>query len=184
MVSTAEEVCGTIKRGSSKRRDAWWNDEMKEAVRKKKKAWLDYLASSNDKDMREKMKVRYKLQKVHTKALIEEVRERCRMEADERLSHNFKEISKLFWKEVGRTRSGATALRMNKVLSRTNDALSEKSDVMQRWSEFYREMYAKYNMLTYLGSFLFSLTVFLLGSSLDVLFIMKYCCSFQDMFLK
>ncbi|CAK1595923.1 unnamed protein product [Parnassius mnemosyne] len=64
------------------------------------------------------------------------------MEADERLSHNFKENSKLFWKEVGRARSGATALRMNKVLSRTNDVLSEKSDVMQRWSEFYREMYA------------------------------------------
>ncbi|CAK1580622.1 unnamed protein product, partial [Parnassius mnemosyne] len=142
MVSAAEEVCGTIKRGSSKRRDAWWNDEVKEAVKKKKKAWLDYLASSNDKDMREKMKERYRLQKVHTKALIEEVRERCRMEADERLSHNFKEKSKLFWKEVGRTRSGATALRMNKVLSRTNDVLSEKSDVMQRWSEFYREMYA------------------------------------------
>ncbi|CAK1588725.1 unnamed protein product [Parnassius mnemosyne] len=75
MVSAAEEVCGTIKRGSSKRRDAWWNDEVKEAVKKKKKAWLDYLASSNDKDMREKMKERYKLQKVHTKALIEEVSE-------------------------------------------------------------------------------------------------------------
>ncbi|CAG4975544.1 unnamed protein product [Parnassius apollo] len=90
------------------------HDRSVKSVSTEKKKEEDYLASSNDRHMREKMKERYKLQKVHAKTLIEEVRERCRIEADERLSHNFKENSKLFWKEVEGSRSGATALRMNK----------------------------------------------------------------------
>ncbi|CAG4992735.1 unnamed protein product [Parnassius apollo] len=43
MVSAAEEVCGTTKRGSSKRRDAWWNDEVREAVKKEERSMVRLL---------------------------------------------------------------------------------------------------------------------------------------------
>ena len=53
--------CGKGKRGFSKKRDEWWDDEVQDAIERKKKAWQDYEASGKDKNIREIKKEKYKL---------------------------------------------------------------------------------------------------------------------------
>ena len=67
----AIEVCGKGKRGFTKKRDEWWDDEVQDAIERKKKAWQDYKASGKNKNMTEIKKKAYKLQKHQTKVLIE-----------------------------------------------------------------------------------------------------------------
>nr|AMS36870.1 hypothetical protein [Heliconius erato] len=99
MKEAAIEVCGKGKRGFSKKRDEWWDDEVQDAVERKKKAWQDYKASGKDKSMRAIKKKEYQLQKHQTKVLIKMKREKAENERDERLTNNFKENTKLFWRE-------------------------------------------------------------------------------------
>ena len=53
MNEAAIEVCGKGKRGFTKKRDGWWDDEVQDAIEKKNKAWQDYTASGKDKSMKE-----------------------------------------------------------------------------------------------------------------------------------
>ena len=70
MKETATGVCGKGKRGFSKKRYEWWDDEIQNAVERTKKAWQDYNASGKDKSVREIKKKDCKEQKHPTKVLI------------------------------------------------------------------------------------------------------------------
>ena len=99
-------------------------NKMKDAIVKKKKAWLDYLASNGDRSMKEMKNEQYKLQKRETKLLVKRKRERDRMRLDEKLSSNFRENSKLFWKEVRKSRSCSTSTRMNVIRAKDGSMLT------------------------------------------------------------
>ena len=58
MKEAAIGVCGKRKRGFSKKRDEWWDDEVQDAVERKRKSWQDK-ASGKDKSMREIKKKEY-----------------------------------------------------------------------------------------------------------------------------
>ena len=45
MVESEREACGSVKVGGKKPKTVWWNDETKDAVRKKEDAWKGVLAA-------------------------------------------------------------------------------------------------------------------------------------------
>ena len=90
MKETATGVCGKGKRGFSKKRYEWWDDEIQNAVERTKKAWQDYNASGKDKSMREIKKKEYKLQKHQITVLIKMKREKSENEEDKGLTNNFR----------------------------------------------------------------------------------------------
>lgn len=50
LVTAAGNVCGKSKIKEQNKRTPWWNDKVKEAVKKKKELWKKYLASGSKKD--------------------------------------------------------------------------------------------------------------------------------------
>ena len=49
MVGSTREVCGSVRVGAKNPKSVWWNDEIKAAVRRKKGAWKEVLAASDEK---------------------------------------------------------------------------------------------------------------------------------------
>ncbi|KAJ0170975.1 hypothetical protein K1T71_013747 [Dendrolimus kikuchii] len=73
IVESAKEACGCAKRHITTKGDEWWDADVKSSVERKRKAWLDYVASLQQNDsMKEMKKEIYRLCKNETKALVKE----------------------------------------------------------------------------------------------------------------
>ena len=46
MVEGAREVCGLVRVGEKSPKSVWWNDEIKDAIRRKEAAWKGLLAAA------------------------------------------------------------------------------------------------------------------------------------------
>lgn len=66
------ECCDMQKRKVSVQGTAWWNRDMKRAVREKKKTYLDCLNSKENRELeREKWRI-YKEKKIEAKSVVKE----------------------------------------------------------------------------------------------------------------
>ena len=69
MVVSAKEVCGCVKIGGRNVNSELWNEEVKQAVKSKKEAWLKVL-KANDEISRDSCLVIYREEKRKTKRCI------------------------------------------------------------------------------------------------------------------
>ncbi|KAJ0172339.1 hypothetical protein K1T71_012312 [Dendrolimus kikuchii] len=92
-------------------------------------------------NMKEMKKEIYRLCKNETKALVKEKRERIKLKEEEKLTENFEANTKLFWREVKKSRGCSSASRMERIKSKAGDVLANPQEVLARWSEYFREMY-------------------------------------------
>ena len=81
------------------------------------------LASNGDESMKALKNEQHKLKNSEMKLLVKRKRERGTMRLDEKLSSNFRDNSKLFWKEVRNSRSCSTSIRMNAVHAKDGSLL-------------------------------------------------------------
>ncbi len=85
--------------------NAWWTNEIKDAVEGKKKAYKKMLQRNLPEELKARRKSEYKEWKKRVRELIEESKRRVNEEFGRKLSHNFSE-NKVFWKEVKKMRGG------------------------------------------------------------------------------
>src|SRR5678815_5162111 len=69
IVSSAKEVCGCAKVGSKNDNSEWWNEEVMQAAKSKKEAWLNVL-KANDEVSNEGCLELYKEEKRNAKRCI------------------------------------------------------------------------------------------------------------------
>ena len=130
----AGEVCGYKKLGRKGKRSEWWDDEVRDLVRNKRRAYETYLRTRDERDKNE-----YKLRNREVK---DKVREKKRL-VDERwgesLSKNFREKKKLFWKEVNADRKCRDQMDMQ-VKDVGGNVLSVGENVVRRWRDYFDEL--------------------------------------------
>ncbi len=130
LVQVTEEVVGykTCRRG--KNGTAWWTQEIKTAVEEKRKAYKKMLQRNVPEEMREQRKREYTESKALVKRLVRESKERVDEKFGRKLSEEYVENKKLFWrkvrKEMGRRKSEACRIRRSDgVIVRRSEEIRE-----------------------------------------------------------
>ncbi len=99
MLEVADEVVGWRESGRRKKGNAWWTDEIKDAVERKNIAYKKMLQSILPEEVKARRKSQYKEWKKKVRELIDESKKRVDEEFGRKLSQIFNE-NKIFWKEV------------------------------------------------------------------------------------
>ncbi len=86
--------------------NAWWTNEIKDAVEGKKGAYKKMLQRNLPEAVRARRKSEYKEWKKRVRELIRESKRKVDEEFGRKFSQNFCENKKLFWKEVKKARGG------------------------------------------------------------------------------
>ncbi len=133
--AACEEVCGVRKRGRGVQGTAWWNDEVKQAVEQKKKAFDEWIASRGRREEREKREV-YMRKKREVKRVVRESKRRIDEEFGRNLSMKWRENKKLFWKEVKKVRRRERGSNRG-VRDRDNRLIVRKREKIRRWKEHF-----------------------------------------------
>ncbi len=86
--------------GGEKKGNAWWTNKIKDTVGGKERAYKNILQRNLPEEVKARRKSEYKEWKKRVRELIEESKRRVDEEFGRKLSKNFSENEKLFWKEV------------------------------------------------------------------------------------
>ena len=131
VMACAARVCGYKSIGRKKQGSAWWDEEVKELVREKRRLFELYVT---DRSERSREEYREKKQEV------KRVTRQKKNESDERdgmnLSRRFRENKKLFWSDVNRKRKQRDQMSM-KVRDSDGNMIHEESGVKERWTEYF-----------------------------------------------
>ncbi|XP_039291249.1 uncharacterized protein LOC120352957 [Nilaparvata lugens] len=133
LLRAAEVSCGRKIVNTKHKRTKWWNDHVKELVKKKKDAWRKYLASGSEEDRA--IYIQYRRQ---VKKEVREAKAKTWEEFGQNLEEKYNKDNKIFWKMV----KGLRGRRVKEVRSiRNGDGIlvSEQKDVLEAWRRYYEE---------------------------------------------
>jgi hypothetical protein len=128
ILRTSEEVCGLINVGAGGRKSEWWSEEAAVVVREKKEAFGKWLLKK-DQDSREE----YKRKRGEASRAIAECKKEANKRWGVRVTSEFRESKKMFWKSVNRRRKPQEKLEIV-----VKDAKREQ--VAERWSEYFESL--------------------------------------------
>ena len=137
--AACEEVCGMKRRRKGVQGTAWWNEEVKLAVARKKKAYEEWMRSRGRGEIEGQKREVYVQRKREVKRLVRESKRRVDDEFGRNLSEKWKECKKLFWKEVKKVRQGNKGSSRG-VKDKNGRVLVEKSEKVNRWKEHFEEL--------------------------------------------
>ena len=93
----AARVCGYKSIGRKSKGSAWWDDEMKELVKDKRKLFEVYTRNRREDDRQA-----YKRKNQEVKTRVRQKKDAADERFGVRLSTNFRECKKVFWSEMNR----------------------------------------------------------------------------------
>ena len=106
VLGCAQEVCGVRRVGGARRKGSeWWNEEIREAVQVKKLAYEKWLQRSDEVTYD-----CYRRERNRVKRMVKEAKVRADERWGQKMTDNFEENKKMFWKEVNRVRKGSVRL--------------------------------------------------------------------------
>jgi len=140
IMTVAEDICGykRMKMGRTKG-DAWWTKEVEDAVRRKKEAYIKWNERNIAASIKQERRRKYMESKRKVKRVIRESKLKIDEDFGRKLSKNFKENKKLFWKETKKERGGQTS-GGERVKDKGGNALREGEAVRERWREHFAEL--------------------------------------------
>ncbi|KAI5640813.1 reverse transcriptase (RNA-dependent DNA polymerase) domain-containing protein [Phthorimaea operculella] len=155
VVDVAIEVCGISKRTKGKtQRSAWMTKEVQEVVQKKKKAWLDWLATKANRRMLkatyedvEKARKEYKSVKDVVKKTVDRMKDKNKDEFDRRLSENFRSNLKVFWKSIRTARGKTASSELSRIRSQDGSVIKGEECVLKRWKEYFESLFEKEDLV-------------------------------------
>ena len=136
LVRCAVEVCGKRKVGRGVRKGSeWWNENVREAVNAKKRAFEDWLRRGC-----EEAHERYRNERRKVKWTVKVAKREADEKFGRRISDNFKENKKMFWKEVKRVKGGDSN-REESVKDKRGKLLVDNEAVKLRWAEHFDSLF-------------------------------------------
>ena len=134
LVENASVVCGKRSVGGGIRKGSeWWNEEVKMKVEEKKKAYEEWLQCRS----REKYE-RYKEKNVAVKRHVAEAKRAANNRWGQKLSEEYEENKKKFWKELKRARKSGS--KTEETVKDENGRLLKGSDARKRWAKYFEEL--------------------------------------------
>ena len=135
-----EEVCGVKRiKVNGRKGDAWWTNEVREAVERKRKAYVKWNERNVSAEVKRARRQEYNDSKSELKRIIRESKKKVDDEFGAKLSMKFRENQKLFWKEVKKERGGHTC-GGEKVKDKNGRLLKEGNAVRERWREHFKDL--------------------------------------------
>ena len=135
VLGCASEVCGVRRLGGARRKGSeWWNEEMREAVLVKKRAYERWLQKKDDVTYEY-----YKGERNRVKRMVKEAKLRADERWGQKMTESFGENKKMFWKEVKRVRKGCSRLE-ERVKAGDGRLLVKSEDVRGRWAEYFKDL--------------------------------------------
>ena len=134
VMTMAVRVCGYKNIGRKNKRSAWWDDEMKELVKDKRRLFEVYNRSKGENDREE-----YRRKNQEVKRRVREKKNVVNERLGESLSVNFKENKKMFWSQVNANRKTKEQMDM-RIKDMDGNVLTEQKAVKDRWSEYFEQL--------------------------------------------
>ena len=127
----AASVCGYKSVGRKSKGSAWWDEEVKELVKEKRRLFEVYISDRSARNREV-----YKRKNREVNGVIREKKNAVDERDGERMSRYFRENKKLYWSEVNRKRKARDQMTM-RVKDSEGNVLTEAKEVKQRWSEYF-----------------------------------------------
>ena len=134
VVGSAAAECGYRKLGRKSKNSEWWDEEVRGLVKEKRKLYEVQLQTRDERDVD-----RYKRQNGVVKRKVKEKKEVADGRFGERLSKNFKDNKKMFWKDVNMEMKKDDQMD-TKIKDADGNILSEENAVRNRWKEYFEEL--------------------------------------------
>ena len=137
VTASALSCCGRKRLGvatGSEKRTPWWNEEVQEAVRAKKAAYLAWL-SNKSPDLRN----RYTEARKTSARIVREAKAESWEKFGERLELNYSTANKVFWQTIRRLR-GRKSSSARTIKSSEGTLLTNERDILKRWGEYFKDL--------------------------------------------
>ena len=134
VMTCAENTCGYKRVGRMNKRSAWWDDEMREMVKEKRRLFEAYVISRGGRERED-----YRRKNHEVKRRVKEKKRMVDEKLGERLSKNFRENKKMFWKEVNSQSKVKEQMDM-RIKDIDGNMVTEKNDVKRRWREYFEDL--------------------------------------------
>merc|ERR1711872_852032 len=134
IMECAARVCGYKSIGAKSKRSAWWDDEIKELVKEKRKLFEQYTKSKKESDRQE-----YKRKKQEVKGVTRQKKNTIDERDGVQLSRYSKENKKLFWSRGNGQRKKREQMSM-RVKDSEGNVMTEPTGVKSRWSEYFEQL--------------------------------------------
>ena len=144
LLDTLQEACGTKKAGRGTRKaTAWWNEEVKEAIREKKRLFKIWVKSKQEEDY-----VRYILARRNSKQVVKAAKEASWKKYGEELSELGTHSPREFYKSVKAMRVRDEPYDPTTVINDANgQPLHEEDEIIQRWEDYFKDLLNPSGML-------------------------------------
>ena len=138
---SAKETCGIVNKRKV-RGDPWWDEDIRHLVKEKNKIWRSMIEVKNrDGRLYEKIKIEYKVCKRRVKKEVRKKKKEHERNESLKVSKNFRDNIKMFWKYVKESRSSCTPNGIKGIADKEGRMLVNMRDVCERWRDHFSEMY-------------------------------------------
>ena len=134
VLEVARECLGTVVCKSRKKQTAWWNDTVKAACKRKKKAYQKWLSTGTQADRES-----YVVERNKAKQIIAASKQKSWEDFGNRLETLGQAAGKPFWSVISSLRKGGKK-EMTSVLDRSGKLLVNPVDALGRWREYFEEL--------------------------------------------
>lgn len=135
IMKKAEEICGNLSIKKSNKKTEWWNADIQEEVRKKKKAWKKYNSTRDEQDKKE-----YQERRNIVKELVRKGKKESWKKFGETLNQNYRDNNRSFWNKVKSLR-GKKRKELRGVRDKHNQLKTNITEILEVWREYYEEKY-------------------------------------------
>ena len=134
VMETAAEVCGTKQYRNAQKRTRWWNEEVKQAIKNKKVAYLKWLQQQTSE-----AKERYQEAKKEAKRVVRQARNEEWIELGRSLEDDFQKNQKRFWSRV-RMFNENKADVAGKICDESGQLIVDDAGVRNRWKAYFSDL--------------------------------------------
>ena len=134
LLVTVKQACGSKKMGGRNRKaTAWWNEEVKEAIKEKKKLFKKWVSSKKEEDY-----IKYRLARRQSKRVVKASKEQSWAQYGQKLSDMCNTSPREFFKSVKSMRARDDPFNPTTVLNDANgDTLHNEEEIVKRWEEYF-----------------------------------------------
>lgn len=130
---TGKEICGVTK-GRNTKTTAWWSEDVKIEIVKKKKLWKRYLNDKTNNKYEE-----YKVQRKHVKEKVKEAKTRQWEEFGQRMARDSNGNAKLLYRTLKNLRFSGNE-KTKGIRDANGNLLLNNERIMERWQEHFMEV--------------------------------------------
>ena len=134
VMETAAEVCGTKQYRNAQKRTRWWNEEVKQAIKNKKVAYLKWLQQQTSE-----AKERYQEAKKEAKRVVRQARNEEWIELGKSLEDDFQKNQKRFWSRVRMCNENKADVA-GKICDESGQLIVDDAGVRNRWKAYFSDL--------------------------------------------